>query len=84
MYNRLRKRKVQSEVRKMKTKFAVAIMSGEEETILGIFNTKAEADKYGYSNKLPHSAGLQYCFASKFSRGVPVGNSIEIYNYYNV
>jgi hypothetical protein len=68
----------------MKIKYAVAIMTGEDETILGIFNTKAEADKYGYENKLPHSAGLQYCFASKFCGGVPIGNSIKIYNYYNV
>ena len=68
----------------MKMKYAVAIMSGEDETILGIFNTKDEADKYGYENKLPHSAGLQYCFASKFSGNVPIGNSIKIYNYYNV
>ncbi len=68
----------------MKMKYAVAIMSGEDETILGIFNTKDEADRYGYENTLPHSAGLQYCFASKFSQGVPVGNSIKIYNYYNV
>lgn len=68
----------------MKMKYAVAIMSGEEETILGVFNTKDEADKYGYANKLPHSKGLQYCFASKFSGGVPVGNNIKIYNYYNI
>ena len=68
----------------MKTKYAVAIMSGENETILGVFNTKSEADSYGYANKIPHSAGLQYCFASKFSRGVPVGTNIRIYNYYNV
>ena len=68
----------------MKTKYAVAIMSGEDETILGIFNTKSEADDFGYANKIPHSAGLQYCFASKFSGGIPVGNSIRIYNYYNV
>ena len=68
----------------MKIKYAVALMSGEVETILGIFNTKAEADSFGYSNKLPHSRGLQYCFASKFSKGVPVGNSIRIYDYYNV
>ena len=68
----------------MKMKYAVAIISGEDETILGIFNTKDEADKYGYENKLPHSAGLQYCFASKFSGGVPTGNSIKIYDYYNV
>ena len=68
----------------MKMKYAVAIMSGEDETILGIFNTKAEADKYGYENKLPHSAGLQYCFASRFSGSMPIGNDIKIYNYYNV
>ena len=68
----------------MKMKYAVAIMSGECETILGVFNTKAEADKYGYENKLPHSAGLQYCFASRFSGCVPVGNDIKIYTYYNV
>lgn len=68
----------------MKTKYAVALMSGEEETILGVFNTKAEADNFGYNNKIPHNAGLQYCFASKFYKGAPIGNSIEIYNYYNV
>ncbi len=68
----------------MKTKYAVALMSGREERILGIFNTKDEADNYGYGNIIPHSAGLQYCFASKFSKGVPVGNSIKIYSYYNV
>ena len=68
----------------MKIKYAVAIMSGEEETILGVFNTKDEADNYGYANKLPHSQGLQYCFSSKFSGGIPVGNSIKIYSYYNV
>ena len=68
----------------MKTKYAVAIMSGENETILRVFNTKDEADKYGYENPLPHSVGLQYCFASKFSGRVPVGNDIKIYNYYNV
>ena len=68
----------------MKVKYAVAIMSGEDETILGIFNTKDEADRYGYENILPHSAGLQYCFSSRFSKGVPVGNNIAVYNYYNV
>ena len=68
----------------MKLKYAVALMNGEEETILGIFNTKAEADEYGMNNRIPHSAGLEYCFASCFKKGVPVGNSIEVYNYYNV
>lgn len=80
-YNKVTKN---TEVRKMKIKYAVALMSGEEETILGIFNTKKEADEYGASNVIPHSAGLEYCFASKFRNGVPIGNSIEVYNYYNV
>ena len=68
----------------MKMKYAVAVMNGEEETILGIFKTKEEADNYGNHNRLPHTLGLQYCFASAFSKGVPVGNNIKIYNYYNV
>ena len=68
----------------MKIKYAVALMKGEEETILGIFNTKAEADDFGKENKLPHSMGLQYCFAARFVKGVPVGNNISVYNYYNV
>ena len=71
-------------IKTMKVKYAVALMKGEEETILGVFNTKAEADAFGNNNKLPHSMGLQYCFASRFSKGVPVGNSISVYNFYNV
>ena len=68
----------------MNVKYAVAVMNGEEETILGVFDTKEEADNYGTHNRVPHSAGLQYCFASKFRGGVPIGNSVSIYNYYNV
>ena len=68
----------------MKKKFAVAIINGESETILGVFNTKEEADSYGMSNRIPHSAGLQYCFRAPFSKGMPIGNSRSIYNYYNV
>ena len=68
----------------MRMKYAVALMSGENETILGIFNTKEEADRYGNSNRISHTVGLQYCFASKFSKGMPVGNTIKVYNYYNV
>ena len=83
-YNVFRTKRYQSEVNIMKVKYAVALMCGEEETILGVFNTKDEADRFGYNNKIPHTSGLQYCFASKFSNGNPVGNSIEIYNYYNV
>ena len=68
----------------MKKKFAVALMKGEIEVILGIFNTKAEADRYGMQNPVPHSAGLQYCFSAPFIKGRPVGSNIKVYNYYNV
>lgn len=68
----------------MKMKYAVALMRGEEETILGIFNTKEEADLYGTKNRISHLVGLQYCFASNFSNGRPVGNNIKVYNFYNV
>lgn len=68
----------------MKKKFAVALAKGESEMILGIFNTKDEADRYGRANTLPHTAGLQYCFCAPFIKGKPVGNNIKIYSYYNV
>ena len=65
-------------------KYAIAVMNGEEETILAVFDTYAEADEYGRRNVVPHSAGLEYCFSSIFSDLVPVGESIRVYNYYNV
>ena len=67
----------------MKTKFAVALMKGENEAILGVFNTKAEADKFGESARIPREAGLHYCFSAPFAKGRPVGRSIKVYNYYN-
>ena len=67
----------------MRKKYAVAITKGESEMIMGIFNTKAEADKFGTNNKVPHNAGLQYCFASTFRDGKPIGN-ISVYDFYNV
>ena len=68
----------------MNIKYAVAVMKGDEETILGIFNTRAEADEDGRRNVVPHTLGLQYCFASEFLGFEPVGNSIEVYSFYNV
>ena len=68
----------------MKTKFAVALMKGECEAILGIFNTKEEADRFGEATRIPREAGLQYCFSARFSGGKPIGKNIKIYNYYNV
>lgn len=68
----------------MKTKFAVALMKGEYEAILGIFNTKEEADSFGENTRIPREAGLEYCFSAPFRKGRPVGKNIKIYNYYNV
>ncbi len=67
----------------MKLKYAVALMKGENESILGVFNTKEEADRFGESNRMPREAGLYYCFASRFSGKKPIGNNIKVYNYYN-
>ncbi len=66
----------------MKTKYAVALLKGGEEKILGIFNTKDEADDYGKNNTLPSEAGLQYCFSASFQGSVPKG-TLRIYDYYN-
>ncbi len=68
----------------MRTKYAVALMKGENESILGVFKTKEEADRFGYSTHIPREAGLHYCFAAPFAKGKPVGKSIRVYNYYNM
>ena len=68
----------------MKKKFAVALAKGESEMILGIFNTRDEADSYAHTNTVPHTAGLQYCFSAPFAKGKPIGKNIKIYSYYNV
>jgi hypothetical protein len=68
----------------MRTKFAVALMKGENESILGIFNTREEADEFGFSKRIPKEAGLHYCFSAPFAKGKPVGNRIKIYSYYNM
>ena len=68
----------------MEYKFAVALLKGDDETIMGIFDTKEEADAYGTGNPVSHEEGLQYCFATMFLAGVPQGNNVSIYDYYNV
>lgn len=67
----------------MKLKFAVALVKGDEETIMGLFDTKEEADAFGQRHKVPHHKGLQYCFASLFRQGKPCGGDVRIYDYYN-
>lgn len=67
----------------MEYKFAVALLSHGEEKIMGIFDTKEDADKFGQENRVPHEIGLQFCFSSLFTRtGIPRGD-MRIYNYYN-
>lgn len=67
----------------MEYKYAVALINGDEERILGIFDTKEDADEFGENNIIPRSMGLQYCFSSLFTqKGKPRGG-IRIYDYYN-
>lgn len=68
----------------MEKKFAVALLRGDEETILGLFGTKEEADRFGRANRISHSEGLQYCFSSYFIGNRQVGADIAIYDYYNL
>ena len=70
-------------VHSVKMKYAVALLNGENESILGVFNTKEEADRFGFSTRIPKESGLHYCFAAPFAKGKPVGKSIKIYSYYN-
>ena len=64
-------------------KYAVALISGDEERILGLFDTLEEADEYGESNPIPRSEGLSVCYSALFSGEMPMGNSISIYGYFN-
>ena len=64
-------------------KYAVALLKGDNEEIMGIFDTRAEADEYGKRNPVPHENGLHYCFMADFADGRVKGNSISIYSYYN-
>ena len=67
----------------MEYKYAVALLSHGEEKIMGIFDTKEDADEFGRNNVVPHEVGLQFCFSSMFTRtGIPRGD-MRIYDYYN-
>ena len=67
----------------MEYKYAVALLRGGEEKILGIFDTKADADEFGRKNTLPYESGLQYCFASLFTKSGKPRGDMRIYDYYN-
>ena len=64
-------------------KYAVALFCGDDEKILGIFDTKAEADEFGRSNLVPAQCGLQLCYSSLFVGETPMGDDMSIYGYYN-
>ncbi len=67
----------------MEYKYAVAVISGTDEKILGIFDTKEDADEFGRSNVVPKEKGLQYCFSSLFTRNGKPRGDMRIYDYYN-
>ena len=67
----------------MEYKFAVALLSHGEERIMGIFDTKEDADEFGRSNPVPREHGLQLCFSSLFTRTGQQRGDIKIYDYYN-
>ena len=68
----------------MDVKYAVALLSRGVEKILGIFDTKEDADRFGNSNKIDKSEGLQYCFSAPFVNDTPMGDFYNVYDYYNV
>ncbi len=68
----------------MDIKYAVALLSKGCERILGIFDTKEDADKFGRSNRVDKSEGLQYCFSAPFVNDTPTGDFYNVYDYYNV
>ena len=67
----------------MEYKFAVALLSVEGEKIMGIFDTKEDADEYGRSHTVPKNRGLQFCFSSLFTRNGKPRGDMKIYDYYN-
>lgn len=64
-------------------RYAVTLFRGDEERILAVFDTKAEADQYGRSNLVPTECGIQACCSGMFIGNIPYGNSMNIYHYYN-
>ena len=67
----------------MEYKFAVALLSSRGEEIMGIFDTKEDADEFGRQNTVPTNMGLQYCFSSLFTRNGKPRGDVRIYDYYN-
>ena len=67
----------------MEYKYAVALLCHGEERIMGIFDTKEDADEFGRRNTVPREHGLQLCFSSLFTRTGQQRGDMKIYDYYN-
>ena len=67
----------------MEYKFAVALLTEGEERILGLFDTKEDADEYGRQHRVPRERGLQYCYSSLFTRTGQQRGDIKVNDYYN-
>lgn len=67
----------------MEYKYAVALINDGEEEIMGIFDTKEDADEFGRTNTVPYERGLQYCFSSLFTRNGKPRGDMRIFDYYN-
>ncbi|MBQ8320802.1 MAG: hypothetical protein IJX92_00370 [Clostridia bacterium] len=67
----------------MEYKYAVAVLRYGEEEIMGLFDTKEDADEYGRSHIVPRERGLQFCYSSLFTRTGKQRGDIKMYDYYN-
>ena len=67
----------------MEYKFAVALLTEGEEKILGLFDSKEDADEYGRQYKIPRERGLHYCYSSLFTRTGQQRGDMKVYDYYN-
>ena len=68
----------------MKTKYVVALIKDNNKEILGVFETKEEADSFGKTQKIPRSDGMVYSYAAAFDEeGNQCGTSEKFYGVYN-
>ena len=67
----------------MEYKYAVAVLRYGEEEIMGLFDTKEDADEYGRAHLVPRERGLQFCYSSLFTRTGKQRGDMKIYDYYN-
>ena len=65
-------------------KFAVMLTKGNDEPILGLFDTKEEADKFGKAQIIPRANGLVECsYIEVDENGNRVNSREKFYGIYN-